>query len=121
MIGIPQVRLTHRCDNPHFDLWVRISEVRPDGRSRNVTEAFRGAPQAGVDGRTELAMDPAAHRFTAGSRIGLLIGGGSFPRYARNLGTPGSRTEGTDLAASRHVIALAAGASTLSLPVRSLS
>ena len=121
MIGIPEVRLTHRCDNPHFDLWVRISEVRPDGRSRNVTEAFRGAPQAGVDGRTQLTMDPAAHRFTAGSRIGILIGGGSFPRYARNLGTPGSRTEGTDLAVSRHVIALAAGASTLSLPVRQLS
>jgi uncharacterized protein len=118
MIGIPEVSLTHRSDNPHFDLWVRISEVRPDGRSRNVTETFRGAPQAGGDGRIRLAMDPAAHRFTAGSRIGLLIGGGSFPRYARNLGTPGSRTEGTDLAVSRHVIALAAGASTLSLPVR---
>jgi uncharacterized protein len=112
------VSLTHRSDNPHFDLWVRISEVRPDGRSRNVTETFRGAPQAGGDGRIRLAMDPAAHRFSAGSRIGLLIGGGSFPRYARNLGTPGSRTEGTDLAVSRHVIALAAGASTLSLPVR---
>jgi putative CocE/NonD family hydrolase len=121
MIGVPEVTLTHRCDNPHFDLWVRISEVRPDGRSRNVTETFRGEPHAGVDGRIWLAMDPAAHRFAAGSRIGLLIGGGSFPRYARNLGTPGSRTEGTELAVSRHVIALAAGASTLSLPVSQLS
>jgi uncharacterized protein len=121
MIGVPEVKLTHRCDNRHFDLWVRISEVRPDGRSRNVTETFRGAPRAGADGHIHLAMDPAAHRFSPGSRIGLLIGGGSFPRYARNLGTPGRRTEGTDLAVSRHVIALGAGASTLSLPVSQLS
>jgi predicted acyl esterase len=120
MIGIPEVTLTHRCDNSHFDLWVRISEVRPDGRSRNVTETFRCAPRADVDGRTTLTMEPTAHRFSAGSRIGLLIGGGSFPRYARNLGTPGSRTEGTDLAVSRHVITLAAGASTLSLPMAQL-
>jgi putative CocE/NonD family hydrolase len=121
IVGVPQVTLAHRCDNPHFDVWVRISEVRPDGRSRNVTEAFQGAPKTGIDGRIGLQLDPAAHRFAAGSRIGLLIAGGSFPRYARNLGTPGNRAEGTDLAVSRHVIALAAGASTLSLPVRRMS
>ena len=118
MVGVARVTLRHRCDNPHFDLWVRISEVHPDGRSHNVTETFQGAPNSGVDGHIDLALDPVAHRFAAGSRIGLLIGGGSFPRYARNLGTPGSRTEGTELAVSRHFITLAAGASTLSLPIR---
>ena len=117
MIGAPQVTLAHHSDNPHFDLWVRLSEVRPDGRSHNVTETFRGTPQEGRDGRIKLELDPAAHRFTTGSRIGLLIGGGSFPRYARNLGTPGNRTQGTDLAVSRQVIATAAGGSILSLPV----
>ena len=110
--------LAHRCDNPHFDLWVRISEVHPNGRSHNISETFQGAPNAGIDGHIDLALDPTAHRFAAGSRIGLIIGGGSFPRYARNLGTPGSRTEGTNLTVSRHVIALAAGASTLVLPLR---
>ena len=117
VIGAPRVTLAHRCDNPDFDLWVRVSEVRPDGRSHNVTEAFRGSPHTGDDGRVELELDPCAHRFAAGSRIGLIVAGGSFPRYARNLGLPGDRTEGTELRTSRHVIGLASGASWLSLPV----
>jgi putative CocE/NonD family hydrolase len=116
VIGVPRVILAHQCDKPEFDLWVRVSEVRPDGRSHNVTEAFRGSPRAAANGRVELALDPCAHRFAAGSRIGLLVGGGSFPAYARNLGTPGNRCEGIQLAPSRHVLTLAAGASSLSLP-----
>ena len=80
--------LAHRSDQPGADLWVRISEVAPTGRSHNVTETFRGAATAGADGRTVLDLDPVAHRFAAGSRIGLLVGGGSFPRFARNLGMP---------------------------------
>ena len=95
VVGVPRVTLAHRSDGPDADLWVRVSEVDRKGRSRNVTETFRAAPAPGADGRTVLELDPAAHRFAAGSRIGLLIGGGSFPRYARNLGMPGRRTEGT--------------------------
>jgi putative CocE/NonD family hydrolase len=116
VVGAPRLTLAHRCDNADFDLWVRVSEVRPDGRSHNVTEAFRGSPRARDDGSVELELDPCAHRFAAGSRIGLIVGGGSFPRYARNLGTPGNRTEGTELRSSRHAIRLANGASWLSLP-----
>jgi predicted acyl esterase len=64
-----------------------------------------------------LELDPVAHRFAAGSRIGLLIGGGSFPRYARNLGMPGSRIEGTEMTRTHQALDLASGASVLSLPV----
>ena len=91
--------------------------MQPDGRSHNVTETFRAAPAPGADGRTVLELDPVAHRFAAGSRIGLLIGGGSFPRYARNLGMPGSRTEGTSMQPTRQAVDLADGASALSLPI----
>jgi hypothetical protein len=115
--GVPQVSLTHRSDNNGADLWVRVSEVAPNGRSHNVTETFRGAATAGADGRTVLDLDPVAHRFAAGSRIGLLVGGGSFPRYARNLGMPGHRAEGTAMAPSHQALDLALGASELALPV----
>ena len=115
--GVPRVTLTHRSDNPSADLWVRVSEVAPDGRSHNVAETFRGVAAAGADGRTVLDLDPVAHRFAAGSRIGLLVGGGSFPRYARNLGMPGSRAEGTAMAPTHQALDLASGASELSLPV----
>jgi predicted acyl esterase len=111
------VTLTHRSDNPDADLWVRVSEVDRRGRSRNVTETFRAAPVPGADGRTVLDLDPIAHRFAAGSRIGLLVGGGSFPRYTRNLGMPGNRLEGTAMARTHQSLDLASGASVLSLPV----
>jgi predicted acyl esterase len=64
-----------------------------------------------------LELDPMAHRFAAGSRIGLLIGGGTFPRYARNLGMPGNRTQGTQTARTHQSVDLASGVSTVSLPV----
>lgn len=117
VVGVPHVVLAHRSDPAGGDLWVRVSEVRPDGRSHNVTEGFRAAPDAGMDGRTVLELDPVAHRFAAESRIGLLVAGGNFPRYARNLGTPGSRTEETSMAHTRQTLDLASGACSLSLPV----
>jgi uncharacterized protein len=117
VVGVPRVTVEHQSDRPGADLWVRVSEVEPNGRSHNVTEAFRGAVEAGPDGRTVLELDPVAHRFAAGSRIGLLVGGGSFPRYARNLGMPGSRTESTAMTPTHQELSLASGASLLALPV----
>lgn len=117
VIGVPKATLAHRSEPGGGDLWVRVSEVAPDGRSHNVTEGFVASPAAGMDGRTVVDLDPVAHRFAAGSRIGLLVGGGSFPRYARNLGMPGVRNEGTAMAATRQTLGLGSGASALSLPV----
>ncbi|MGB8391051.1 CocE/NonD family hydrolase [Mycobacterium sp.] len=86
--GNPVVELTHGSDNPHVDLFVRVSEVDAKGRSRNVSEGYRrlGAAQK-LEQTVRLELDGIAHRFRAGSRIRLLIAGSWFPRYARNLGT----------------------------------
>jgi uncharacterized protein len=117
VVGVPRATLAHRSDPVGGDLWVRISEVAPDGRSQNVTEGFVASPAAGMDGRTVVELDPVAHRFAAGSRLGLLVGGGSFPRYARNLGMPGPRNEGTAMTPTRQTVDLGSGASALSLPI----
>jgi uncharacterized protein len=58
---------------------------------------------------------PAAHRFAAGSRIRVLIAGGSHPQYGRNLGTAENPGTGTTLVPSRHTVAL--GPSRILLPV----
>jgi putative CocE/NonD family hydrolase len=113
VLGAPRVTVVHHSDPPGGDLWFRVSEVALDGRSRNVAETFRGSVP---DGPVALDLDPCAHRFAAGSRIGLLVAGGCFPRYARNLGMPGSRTEGTAMRPTRQVLELAGGGSTLELP-----
>jgi uncharacterized protein len=65
------------------DLFVRLCDVDPDGRSINV-----------CDGLTRITGDPTivdlgstAHVFRAGHRMRLLVAGGAHPRYLRNYGT----------------------------------
>jgi len=86
VLGNPVVELTHRSDNPHVDLFVRISEIDARGRSRNVSDGFRRLPPQRGSGTVTVELDAIAHRFRAGSRIRLLVAGGSHPRFARNLG-----------------------------------
>ncbi|MDE3205682.1 MAG: CocE/NonD family hydrolase [Acidobacteriota bacterium] len=116
--GAPLVALTHRSDHPHFDLFVRLSEVDTRGRSRNLTEGYRRAPAVGADGSTEVAMVPVFHRVRAGHRIRLLIAGGSFPRFDRNLGTGEPAGLGRGMRPVGHAVGLGPEhASRLVLPV----
>jgi len=116
--GRPVMELDHRSDNPHFDVFVRISEVDPRGRSRNVSDGYRrfsNHPNAPI----RIELDPIAHRFAAGSRIRVLIAGGCHPRFARNLGTGEPAATGQRMTASQHTVSHGA-ASVLALPVSEL-
>lgn len=114
VVGVPVVELSHTCDNPYNDLFVRISEVDAKGRSRNVSDGYVCA--APDFGQVRIELDPIAHRFRAGSRIRVLVAGGSHPRFARNLGTGESLGTGTKLASATHTVHLGGGASRLILP-----
>ena len=111
--GNPVVELAHTSDNPHVDLFVRMSEVDAKGRSRNVSDGYRrlGAATKTVD----IELDEIAHRFRAGSRIRLLIAGSWFPRYARNLGTEEPMLTGRQSKPATHTVRY--GRSRLLLPV----
>jgi putative CocE/NonD family hydrolase len=115
VVGVPSVELAHASDNPHADLFVRISEVDAKGTSRNVTEGLVRLDPAGTEPVVRLDLDACAHRFAAGSRIRLLVAGGSFPHWERNLGTGEDPATGTAMAPSRRTIELAP--SRLLLPV----
>jgi putative CocE/NonD family hydrolase len=102
LVGTPVIELCHSCDNPHNDVFVRISDVDAKGRSRNVTDGFR---RLTVDSATvRIELDPVAHRFAAGSRLRLLIAGGSHPRFARNLGTGEPVASGVRMAPATHTV-----------------
>jgi uncharacterized protein len=114
VVGSPVVELSHTCDNPHNDLFVRVSEVDAKGRSRNVSDGYRrGTSDSGT---VRLELDAVAHRFRAGSRIRVVVAGGSHPRFARNLGTDEPLRTGKTLRAATHTIHLGDGASRLILP-----
>jgi uncharacterized protein len=111
--GNPVVELAHTSDNPHFDVFVRVSEVDARGRSRNVSDGYRRL----TDGAQNISieLDGIAHRFRAGTRIRVLIAGGSHPRYVRNLGTDEPPLTGTALKPTNHAVHF--GTSRLLLPV----
>jgi uncharacterized protein len=115
VLGTPVAELAHSSDNPHVDVFVRLSEVDAKGRSRNVSDGYRRLSEASDSVRLEL--DPIAHRFRAGSRIRVLIAGGSHPRYTRNLGTGEATATGSQLKASTHELHF--GASRVVLPIQS--
>lgn len=85
--GSPVAELGHSSDNPFADLFVRLSEVDSKGRSRNVTDGFVRLDPEDQATLVRLELDPVAHRFAQGNRVRLIIAGGSFPRWERNLGT----------------------------------
>ncbi len=119
VIGTPYVELDHRTDNPHADVFVRISDVAPDGHSTNVTDGYLRLTAADTPAaRLRLELDATAYRFSAGHRIRLLIAGGCFPRFARNLGTGDPLATATRMVPSVHTVAHGdGGQSRLVLPV----
>ncbi len=117
VVGVPAVELVHRSDNPHADLFVRICDVDPKGRSRNLSDGFVRLTGAEGDGDVvRLELDALAHRFPAGHRVRLQVSGGAHPRLARNLGTGDPAASGTRTRPSHRVITLD-GRSRLVLPV----
>jgi uncharacterized protein len=117
--GNPVIELAHTSDNPHADLFIRVSEVDPNGRSRNVSDAYRrlSAAEDPLGEIVSIELDGIAHRFGAGSRIRVLIAGGCFPRYARNLGTEEAVLTARQLKPATHSVQF--GRSRLLLPVGS--
>jgi uncharacterized protein len=111
--GTPVVELAHTSDNPHIDVFARVSEVDGRGRSVNVSDGYRRLTE-GLD-TIRLELDPIAHRFRAGSRIRVLVAGGWHPRYARNLGTGEPVLTGRQMRPATHAVHF--GTSRLLLPV----
>jgi uncharacterized protein len=111
LFGNPVIELSHSCDNPHNDLFVRLSEVDATGRSTNVTDGFvRLAADSGLDSAmVRLTLDAVAHRFPAGSRLRVMVAGGSHPRFVRNLGTDEPPISGTTMRLAHHTVHHGAG------------
>jgi len=107
-IGVAVVELAHTSDNPHADLFIRVSEVTPRGKSLTVADRFIRLDPDDTSGVLRLELRPMAHRFAAGSRIRLSIAGGSHPHYERNLGTGEHPATSTTMRPSTRRISLPA-------------
>lgn len=104
-------------DNPHADVFVRLCDVAPDGRSANVCDGIvrlgAGDPLESV---VTVSASSAAHRFAPGHRIRVQVSGGAHPRFARNPGTGTLDAAPADLRDTRYRVR---AGSTVILPVLS--
>ncbi len=85
VIGPVGVRVRVHASGRHFDLFARLCDVDPRGRSRNVCDGIIRCAEA--SGPVTVPMSAAAHRFAAGHRLRLQVSGGAHPRFARNTGS----------------------------------
>lgn len=92
LIG-PLSALVHlRASSAYFDVFVRLCEVEPDGRSENISEGLVRVtpgmfpPDDGVRA-VEVELWPVGYVFRAGRRIRVQLAGAAHPKYARNPGT----------------------------------
>ena len=97
VIGEPVATVSLGSDLERTDLFVRLCDVHPDGRSMTVCDGIRRLggrgtrdtdPVPDADGvrEVEVALWPTAHRFLPGHRVRLQVSSGAHPRYLRNTG-----------------------------------
>jgi len=84
--GPVSARLRVRSSSGHFDVFARLCDVDPRGRSWNVCDGLVRVDAAGW-ADVSVAMSSAAYEFGAGHRLRLQVSGGAHPRFARNTGT----------------------------------
>ena len=82
-----------RSSLEHTDVFVRLCDVEPGGRSLNIADGVVRLPSASMerapDGITgiRIPMFPTAASFRRGHRIRLQVSSGAHPVHSRNLGS----------------------------------
>jgi putative CocE/NonD family hydrolase len=85
VIGPVSATIRVEAGGDHFDTFVRLCDVTPDGRSVNVCDGLTRVVSG--SGTVSVSLWPTAYRFGAGHRIRVQVSGGAHPRFARNTGT----------------------------------
>ncbi|GAA5060984.1 CocE/NonD family hydrolase [Nocardia callitridis] len=129
LAGEPVAHIRFRSSQPSADLFIRICDHHPDGRSMTVCDGIRriggvgtrdSDPPKDADGfqEVEVRLWPTFHQFAPGHRVGIQISSGAHPRYARNPGSgEPAATATTTHAATQTLSHATAAASRIDLPV----
>ncbi|RLV04390.1 peptidase S15 [Streptomyces griseocarneus] len=97
ILGPVSARLRVSTDTGHADVFTRLCDVDPGGRSVNICDGLAQVRTSGDEpSGVTMPMGSTAHRFPAGHRIRWQISGGAHPRYARNPGTGEARIDAVD-------------------------
>ncbi|GAA1749015.1 CocE/NonD family hydrolase [Nonomuraea bangladeshensis] len=100
VIGEVNAEIFFRSSLPHADVFVRLCDVDPGGRSVNVCDGLVSLDGADTTTAAQVRLWPTAYRFRRGHRIRVQVSSGAFPRYNRNPGTGEPRATATTLRAA---------------------
>lgn len=110
IIGPVRAELYFRSSLEHTDLFARLCDVDPSGKSINICDGLQrlwpGYPAPQTDGCLKVALDlwPTAYRFQRGHRIRLQVSSGAHPRFARNTGSGEPLATATKLIAADQTV-----------------
>ncbi|WNI23295.1 CocE/NonD family hydrolase [Streptomyces sp. ITFR-16] len=97
LLGPVSARIGAATDTGYGDVFSRLCDVDPQGRSTNVCDGTAQVrTTAGDPVRVTVAMSATAYRFGAGHRVRWQISGGAHPRFAPNPGTGEARSTATE-------------------------
>ncbi|RAS70455.1 hypothetical protein C8D87_101755 [Lentzea atacamensis] len=119
VIGDVSAEIWFSSSLSHADVFVRLCDVDPGGRSWNVCDGLVSLSDATEKQSAVVRLWPTAHRFQRGHRIRVQVSSGAFPRYARNPGTGEPRATATKLLAADQMVHFGPDQpSAITLPVR---
>ncbi|MEU1548338.1 CocE/NonD family hydrolase [Nocardia sp. NPDC005745] len=97
VIGEISAEIWFRSSLSHADIFVRLCDVDPRGRSFNICDGLISLTDADRLACRSITLWPTAHRFKKGHRIRVQVCSGAFPRFARNTGTGESHATAVEL------------------------
>nr|WP_232794334.1 MULTISPECIES: CocE/NonD family hydrolase [Pseudofrankia] len=119
VIGEVSAEIWFRSSLAYADVFVRLCDVDPRGRSHNLCDGLASLTVASQISCASVRLWPTAYRFKRGHRIRVQVSSGAFPRYARNPGTGEPHATATALrAADQSVYHDPAHPSAVILPIR---
>jgi putative CocE/NonD family hydrolase len=104
VVGEVGAEVWFRSSLPYADVFVRLCDVDPRGRSTNVCDGLVSLTGADRLTRATVRLWPTAYRFARGHRIRVQVASGAFPRYARNPGTGEPHATATRLVAADQAV-----------------
>ena len=92
VIGNVRAVIYARASLPDADLFVKLCDVDPSGRSTNICDGYirkTSADPAVADDvwKLNFKLHATAHTFRRDHRLRLIVASGAHPRFARNTGT----------------------------------
>jgi putative CocE/NonD family hydrolase len=104
VVGDVSAEIWFHSSRPNADVFVRLCDVHPGGRSYNVCDGLVSLSSADEITCAPVRLWSTAHRFERGHRIRVQVSSGAFPRYARNPGTGEPHATATVLRAADQTV-----------------